>query len=333
LLDEYHHLRKKGRNPSAKICCLTFDDGFLDNYIYVWPLLKRYGFQATIFVNPEFVDQRRPVAPTLEEVWHGRRHLDDIEQWGYLSWEEMRLMRNSGVIDIQSHTLTHTKYFVSDKITGVHHPGVDCLYPIGNLYPERKPYYIGDDAFERLIPYGTPFFAESSSVIARRATINPEFNQACVDELRRHDWLAPDAKTSALKSLTRLRDAFSRSGSIVLDIESQTAWQRRVEEELCLSKQRIEAELGNEVRFLCWPHGDSSPETHRMALEAGYLATTTGSKQKIEDTPDRIVARTSVGVVAHNRWLTNLKTRYRMGLASGNSTFRLIQTMADLRYR
>ncbi len=332
-LDEYHHIRKQGKKPAAKVCCLTFDDGFLDNYIYAWPLLKKYGFQATIFVNPDFVDQNRAPAPTLEEVWGGRLRMEDIERWGYLTWDEMRLMQASGVIDIQSHTLTHTKYYVSDRMTGIHHPGADCLYPVGNLYPERKPRYIGDADFERLLPYGTPFFEEASAVVARRVEINPEFNRACVQELENHDWTALEATALARRRIAPLYEHFRQTDRLVLGLETEKARRLRVEQELRLSRRRIEAELGKEVRYLCWPHGDNSPEAHQMALEAGYWATTTGSKQQVQDTADRIAARISVGVVAGNRRLTNLKTGYRLGLASGKPAYRFIQSLADLRHR
>ena len=36
---------------------ITFDDGYEDNYSYAYPVLKKYGFQATIFLCSEFIDK------------------------------------------------------------------------------------------------------------------------------------------------------------------------------------------------------------------------------------------------------------------------------------
>jgi len=43
---------------------LTIDDGFEDNYTFAWPLLKRHGIPATVFLATDFVDSGRPPWPT-----------------------------------------------------------------------------------------------------------------------------------------------------------------------------------------------------------------------------------------------------------------------------
>ena len=63
---------------------LTFDDGYKDNYTYVFPVLKRYNFPATIFV-------------ILSQIGAADR----------LSWDEVREMRGSGLVSFGSHTFTH----------------------------------------------------------------------------------------------------------------------------------------------------------------------------------------------------------------------------------
>ncbi len=63
---------------------LTFDDGYDDNYTNLFPLLKKYNVKATIFVITDAV---------------GYEH--------YLTREQIREMSDSGLVSIQSHTVTH----------------------------------------------------------------------------------------------------------------------------------------------------------------------------------------------------------------------------------
>ncbi|MFH1996407.1 MAG: polysaccharide deacetylase family protein [Candidatus Omnitrophota bacterium] len=66
-----------------KTLSITFDDGFEDNYRYAYPVLKNIGIPATIFVITDFIGKD-----------------------GYLSWEQVREMSESGIISIESHTRT-----------------------------------------------------------------------------------------------------------------------------------------------------------------------------------------------------------------------------------
>jgi hypothetical protein len=328
-LNEYYHIKNSRKKHNSKICCITFDDGFVDNFIYAYPLLKKYGFKGTIFVNPEFIDLKRNAAKTLEDVWANRSNINDIEKWGYLTWDELRLMQQSNVIDIQSHTMTHTKLFVSDDIVSFHRPGADCLYPVGNLFPERKPYYINDTEFEGLIPFGTPFFKSSSSVNAKKVIISKEFSDMITEMLSDFQFgqVSPDEK--AFKIINSEYLSWKSKNRIIESIETSDEFEKRLQYEIVQSKIIIEGELNKKVEFLCWPHGDNNEFVHQYALNYGYLATTTGSKQKIIPTVNRISVRTSVSVVMNNLFLTNLKTRYRLSLSGGSLSMKLVQKIAQ----
>jgi peptidoglycan/xylan/chitin deacetylase (PgdA/CDA1 family) len=67
--------------PSRPIL-ITFDDGQLDSYRYADPVLRHFGFRATMFVITDPVDRGNPF---------------------YLRWEEFRRMRDSGRWDLQLH--------------------------------------------------------------------------------------------------------------------------------------------------------------------------------------------------------------------------------------
>lgn len=49
--------------PTARSCVLTFDDGLMDNFTVVFPLLQEYGFRATFYVVPGYDQITRWVNP------------------------------------------------------------------------------------------------------------------------------------------------------------------------------------------------------------------------------------------------------------------------------
>jgi peptidoglycan/xylan/chitin deacetylase (PgdA/CDA1 family) len=46
---------EKRWDPTRRYCVVTFDDGWLDNYIYALPVLIRYGIPATVFLPTGFI--------------------------------------------------------------------------------------------------------------------------------------------------------------------------------------------------------------------------------------------------------------------------------------
>ena len=49
-LDEFLHYRRTYRLPPARSVVITLDDGYADNSTLAYPVLRRYGFPATIFL-------------------------------------------------------------------------------------------------------------------------------------------------------------------------------------------------------------------------------------------------------------------------------------------
>jgi peptidoglycan/xylan/chitin deacetylase (PgdA/CDA1 family) len=69
-----------------KPVALTFDDCFVYFYNNAFPLFKKYNVKASIYVITDYIDGEN-----------------------YLTKEQIKEMINSGIIDVQSHTLSHPK--------------------------------------------------------------------------------------------------------------------------------------------------------------------------------------------------------------------------------
>jgi Polysaccharide deacetylase len=278
LYDVYEYL-KTGKTLPGKSIVLTFDDGFLDSWVHVFPLLKKYGMKGTVFVTTDFVDPSEQSRPTLEDVWSGKQSGNGLQWWGYLSWMEMRTMNESGVMDFQSHARTHTWYFNSDKIIDFHHPGDSYVWLYWNKFPEKKHAWLHHD-FCAGVPWGSPVYRYDQALLTRRYFEDPALTGALVEHIEcrggigffdRHDW-----KEELFRVVEQYRSRHGSGGFC----ESQDEYCERVRDELNYSKKLIEEKLNKPVDFLCWPCGDFTDDLHRMAVqESGYWATVTARKR------------------------------------------------------
>lgn len=83
-----------GKQPlPARSVVITIDDGYESVYRHAFPLLKKYGFPATLFVYTDFVG-----------IGDG------------LSWAQLQEMAASGLVDIQAHSKTHRN--LTDRTPG-----------------------------------------------------------------------------------------------------------------------------------------------------------------------------------------------------------------------
>jgi peptidoglycan/xylan/chitin deacetylase (PgdA/CDA1 family) len=111
-LDEMFDHVSGRREVPGRAALITFDDGYADNWICAYPLLKKHGMRAVVFV----VTARADAAPsgvrrTLEDgALPPDTRTDERGPAGFLSWEELKLMASSGVFEIGSHTHTHKEF-------------------------------------------------------------------------------------------------------------------------------------------------------------------------------------------------------------------------------
>jgi peptidoglycan/xylan/chitin deacetylase (PgdA/CDA1 family) len=262
-----------GKRLPDKSIVLTFDDGYLDNYTTVWPLAKKYDFKFTLYINTDFVDKRAGLRATTEDVEDGKISQNQLKWWGYLRWAEIRAMEKSGLVDVQSHAATHTRYPISDEVVDFHHPGDRHYWLCWNKYPEKKPHWL-NQCEENEIPFGTPVYKNAKSLVARKCDIQgPHIrimqqyvaDHGGIEFFKKRDWRS--------KLFCKCNNICER---VFVKRESHDENHQRLCHELAGSKRVIEENLGKKVEFLSWPGGKTNPSLRRLAMELGYLSTTRG---------------------------------------------------------
>lgn len=108
-----------GKPAPKRSVLITFDDGYLDNYVYAWPLLREFGFHAVIFLVTGWVGQGPARACSTDggELPDTPDHAAcsklmaaaDYDRFA-LRWSEIELMRANDVCEFHSHTHTHTRW-------------------------------------------------------------------------------------------------------------------------------------------------------------------------------------------------------------------------------
>lgn len=85
-----------GRLPrGGSAVVVTFDDAYENFYTHAYPVLEAYGIPATLYVPVHFVEGE------------GAAPIRGTEALPPCSWDQLREMREGGIVAIGSHTCTH----------------------------------------------------------------------------------------------------------------------------------------------------------------------------------------------------------------------------------
>jgi len=93
------------RKVPVKSLCVTFDDGHRDNYYNAYPILRKYGITATIFICNEQIGKELWYSRKLRK-WERAYDEDDDLYFEFLTWRQIQEMDAAG-ISFQSHTCSH----------------------------------------------------------------------------------------------------------------------------------------------------------------------------------------------------------------------------------
>ncbi|MCP4117310.1 MAG: polysaccharide deacetylase family protein [Desulfobacteraceae bacterium] len=263
-------LNRKGALPEKSVL-LTVDDGRSSFWRYGFPLLEKYGMKATLFVNPGWVLDAGACRKSLKDVWNGDAKLHEIDGLDpgdtiLCTWPELRAVLNSGVVNIESHTLFHKEIFINDRI-------VDFIDDKTSFVPYCTPvtaWLTPDDIGKSIIPekyYGLPLMMSAPLMQGLPGLKIPEAVKAfCTARYAGRP--CKDDNNAWKKALFH---DLKRSG-LLNGIESQDAEAifKDVRQDLSIARDIIQHKLGPDAgNHLCIPYSMGSSVAEQAAISLG----------------------------------------------------------------
>ena len=267
-LEKICDLANHGRSPRRTTVAVTFDDGYLDAFVYAIPLCKKHRIPVTVFpIASRIIDDGR-IRPSLEDYWQGRVAYRDLYKTVPMSQSSLEfletgrsdsfmsaaeLRKAAEVAEIGSHASVHAQAFFEDRISDFY-DGTNGTS--SNIY-----------AYEEKPLRGFPLFPDHSNLAARRGFLRPEVKEyvrALGDSyFRARDW------KMALRA-----DLMNRFPQLLL-FETEEERIRRVEGEVTSSKKRVETMIGRKLRYFAYPYGHHDPVLERVIADNFDAAFTT----------------------------------------------------------
>jgi peptidoglycan/xylan/chitin deacetylase (PgdA/CDA1 family) len=103
-----------GKPLPAKTCVISFDDGYLDNYLHAHPVLVEFGLKAVLFVVTGWLGDgpaRRGADLACPDHNECKRLIAAGEADRAMArWSELEEMAAAGSFEFHSHTQSHTRW-------------------------------------------------------------------------------------------------------------------------------------------------------------------------------------------------------------------------------
>lgn len=230
-----------GNGPRGeKAVAICFDDAWASVWSVAAPLLKEFQQTAIVFAIPGRIDQ--PGSP-------------------FVTWEQLRTLHAAGLIDVQSHTFSHSRIFTGTDVAGFVTPAYADT-PFLNR-PQISPTPL---RFIRPEDLGTPLYdARSRMSDGRRVEPDAGARARCQELVARAGGAAffdrPDWRQ-------QLEPLIRGAASV-----RETAAQHRaaIEDELARARDQLNTGLGTtSVRHICLPWGVSGQVTAAALERVGY---------------------------------------------------------------
>ena len=256
----------RGTSPRRTTVAVTFDDGYLDAFVYAVPLCKKHHIRATLFPIASRIINDERIRPTLEDYWRGSvayrdlyrtRRMDECNEEffkkGFCDYfmSAAELRKASETVDIGSHGSVHARVFCDDRIIDLY----DGANGNGStVYACGRKTRSGISPLSRLQQPGCAAWHSRPEVKAYVRAIDSGY-------FSKKGW--------KLSLRGELLKAFTER----LTFESDAERRRRVKDEIVSSKQRLEAITGRKPRYFAYPYGQRDRVLEQMVadhFDAGF---------------------------------------------------------------
>jgi hypothetical protein len=231
---------------------LCFDDAWKSLATVAAPLLTQYGLTAITYAIPARITE------------HGE------DGSPFVTWNELSALHASGVIDVQSHTYSHSRIFASAEVERFVQPGYETT-PLLNRpqvpTPPSPAAQGSSPAFVTPADLGAPLYGMRSRMSdGPRALVSADIHRQCVALVAREGgtvfFSRPDWRA-------RLQAIVASAPAPAFERDEDQA--RTIEEELARSRSILNDRLKTQsVAHICLPWGISGRRTEALLKRTGY---------------------------------------------------------------
>ena len=238
--------------PPKPAAVITFDDGWLDNWLFATPILKTKHIPVLLALTTGFThdgsvrhDLSDPTA-RLKSAEAFSNALYEQRYDAFLSWAELKAMQASGLWHIQAHGHTHA----------MHYHKIDAR----QWYPKHNHW-----SLRHALGGGQPVAGVPTSQLVS--------DLAC-----RQQRLAPDLWQQLKTAPAAAHKICAAHPSPLECTETVAQFRERIAHDLYTCASLIEEKLGQRPDFLFWPWGHYSATSLQIAKECGFRYTFTTEK-------------------------------------------------------
>ncbi len=302
---EDYFLRK--RSLPRKSCLLTFDDGYLDNYVHAEPILRQHGHHGVLFPVAECLGRAgEPLRPNRDQIAADAARAAELPDLDtrpkmlrsgrfaqrilFCNWSEVKHMHHDGHMAAAPHSLRHDRVVAGLSFTRLSVP--KRWHSFFSVPPYEMP--VGFPVFRLQHAFAGPGYRLEPELFELvRATVPQELGEARV-------FLNNE------KNRASVRAAINRLPRLGV-LESEAEYRTRMFQDFSACRDIFARELGAPPVSFCWPWGTYNKIAVEEARNAGFrLFFTTRRGPNLPGMP-LAVRRMRIRAVSAEQLLRNMR--------------------------